>query len=74
MLYNVVQRKKATPGSLDNWGWREFKALPVALFDWLASVFTLVEEDWVWADGMLDAFFAMIPKADGDSTLLGQGP
>ena len=27
-----------------------------------------------WPDGLLDAFFAMIPKADGDATSLGQRP
>ena len=65
MLYDAVQRKKPTAGSLDNWGWREFEALPVAWLDRLASILTLVEEDGVWPDGMLDAYFAMIPKTDG---------
>ena len=37
MLYGAVQRKKPTASSLVNWGWREFKALPVAWFDRLAS-------------------------------------
>ena len=37
MLYDAVQRKKPTAGSLESWGWREFKALPVAWFDRLAS-------------------------------------
>ena len=53
---------------------REFKALPVAWFEKLASIFTLVEEEGVWPDGLLDACIAMIPKADGDSTPLGQRP
>ena len=74
MLRDVVLGKKPTAGSLDGWGWREFKALPVAWFDKLASIFTLVEEDGVWPDGLLDAYIAMIPKADGDSTPLGQRP
>ena len=74
MLYDVVQAKKPTAGSLDGWGWREFKALPVAWFDRLASIFTLAEEEGVWPDGLLDAYIAMIPKADGDSTPLGQRP
>ena len=69
MLYEVVQKKKPTAGSLDGWGWREFKALPVAWFDRLASILTLEEEDGVWPDGMLDAYNATIPKTDGDSTL-----
>ena len=74
MLHEVVQRKSPTAGSLDGWGWRELKALPIALFDKLASLFSLVEEEGVWPDGLLDAFFAMIPKSDGDSTPLGQRP
>ena len=74
MLFDVVQAKQPTAGSLDGWGWREFKALPVAWFDRLASIFTLVEEEGAWPDGLLDAYIAMIPKADGDSTPLGQRP
>ena len=30
MLSDVVQRKGATAGSLDGWGWRELKALPLS--------------------------------------------
>ena len=29
VLADVVQRKSATAGSLDGWGWRELKVLPV---------------------------------------------
>ena len=50
------------------------QGLPVAWFDRLASIFTLVEGEGVWPDGLLDAYIAMIPKTDGDSTLLGQRP
>ena len=32
----------------------------------------LVETSGVWPQGLLDPFVAMIPKADGDSTPLGQ--
>ena len=39
MLVGVVHRKGATAGSLDGWGWREFKALPVSWFDGLARNF-----------------------------------
>ena len=74
MLYEVVRSKKPSAGSLDGWGWRNFKALPVAWFDKLASIFTLIEEEGVWSDGLLDAYIAMIPKADGDSTPLGSRP
>ena len=31
-----------------------------------------VELDGEWPDGLLDAYIAMIPKADGDATPLGQ--
>ena len=45
MLYGAVQSKKPSSGSLDGWGWMEFKALPLAWFDRLASIFSLVEEE-----------------------------
>ena len=47
MLYEAVQRKKPTAGSLGGWGWREFNATPVAWFDRLAAILTLVEEEEV---------------------------
>ena len=50
-----VRRKGATAGSLDGWGWRELKVLPVSWFDELARILTLVEDTGVWPDG-LDAF------------------
>ena len=34
----------------------------------------LVEATGTWPQGLLDAYIAMIPKADGDSTPLGQRP
>ena len=34
----------------------------------------LVETTGTWPKGLLDAFIAMIPKADGDSIPLGQRP
>ena len=33
-----------------------------------------VEELGVWPEGLLDAFFALIPKAGDHATPLGQGP
>ena len=74
MLYDVVHRKSATAGSLDGWGWKEFKVLPVSWFDQLARILTLVEDNGIWPDGLLDAYIAMIPKTDGDATPLGQRP
>ena len=40
MLADVVQRKNATAGSLDGWGWRELKVLPVSWYDELARILT----------------------------------
>ena len=51
---------------MDGWVWREF-FIPT-------SGFGLVESDGVWADGILDAYIAMIPKVDGDATPLEQKP
>ena len=44
MLADVVLRKSATAGSLDGWGWRELKVLPVAWYDELARILTMVED------------------------------
>ena len=74
MLCDVVHRKGATAGSLDGWGWRELKVLPVSWFDEQAHILTLVEDTGVWPDGLLDAYIAMIPKTDGDASPLGQRP
>ena len=74
MLADVVQSKGATAGSLDGWGWRELKVLPVSWYDGLARILTTVEDTGVWPDGLLDAYIAMIPKTDGDATPLGQRP
>ena len=73
MLADVVQRKGATAGSLDGWGWRELKVLPVSWYDELARILSKVEDTGVWPDGLLDAFIAMIPKTDGDATPLVKG-
>ena len=40
----------------------------------LAILLELVESTGTWPQGLLDAYIAMIPKADGDSTPLGQRP
>ena len=73
VLADVVQRKGVTAGSLDGWGWRELKVLPVSWYDGLARILTKVEDTGVWPDGLLDAYSAMIPKADGDATPLARG-
>ena len=74
MLADVVLLKSATAGSLDGWGWRELKVLPVSWFDELTRILNLVEDTGVWPDGLLVAYIAMIPKSDGDATPLGQRP
>ena len=74
MLADVVRRNGATAGSLDGWGWRELKVLLVDWFDGLARILAKVEDIGVWPEGLLDAQFAMMPKADGDATPLGQRP
>ena len=70
----ILERKVATACSLEEWGWRELKVLPVAWFDELARILTKVEDVGVWPDGLLDAHIAMIPKIDGDATPQGQRP
>ena len=74
MLAEVVRRKGATAGSLDGWGWRELKVLPVPWFDGLALVLRQVVTVGQWPQGLLDACIALIPKTDGDATPLGQRP
>ena len=56
VLADVVQRKGATAGSLDGWGWRELKVLPVSWFDELARILAKVEDVGVWPDGLLLVF------------------
>ena len=73
-LQEVVRAKKSTAGGLDAWTWNETKALPLPWFSCLAILLELVETNGVWPQGLLDAYVAMIPKADGDATPLGQRP
>ena len=70
VLADVVRCKGATAGSLDGWGWRELKVLPVSWYDELAHILSNFEDIGVWLDGLLDACIAMIPKTDGDATPL----
>ena len=64
--------KKSTAGGLDSWAWNAIRALPLPWFSGLAILFNLVETTGNWPQGLLDACIAMIPKADVDSTPLGQ--
>ena len=52
----------------------ELKALSVPWYDGLAAILRLTEETGVWPEGLLDAYMVMIPKAEGNSTPLGQRP
>ena len=73
-LQEVARAKKSTAGGLDGWAWNESKALPLPWFSGLAILLDLVETTGTWPQGLLDAYIAMIPKADGDSTPSGQRP
>ena len=69
-LQEVARAKKSTAGGLDGWAWNEPEAPPLPWFSGLAILLQLVETTGVWPQGLLDAYTAMIPKADGDSTPL----
>ena len=71
-LQEVARVKKSTAGGLDGWAWNEIKALTLPWFSGLVVLLELVESTGSWPQGLLDAHIAMIPKADGDSTPLGQ--
>ena len=71
-LQEVARAKKSTAGCLDGWAWNEIKALPLPWFSGLAILLDLVETTGTWPQGLLDAYIAIIPKADGDSTPQGQ--
>ena len=73
-LQEVARAKKATAGGLDGWALNEIKALPLPWFSGLAILLELVETTGTWPQGLLDAYIAMIPKTDGDSTPLDQRP
>ena len=62
MLADVVQRKSATAGSLDGWGWRELEVLLVSWYDELARILSKVEDLGVWPDGLLDAYICHDPQ------------
>ena len=55
-------------------GGSEIGALPLSWFSGLAILLNLVESAGCWPHGLLDAHIAMIPKAVGDSSPLGQRP
>ena len=73
-LYEGAMAKKSTAAGLDGWAWNEIKALSLSWFVGLALVLRQVEAAGHWPQGLLDAYIAMISKAEGDSTPLGQRP
>ena len=73
-LYEAAMAKKSTAGGLDGWAWNEIKALSLSWFVVLALVLRQIETTGQWPQGLRDAYIAMIPKAEGDSTPLGQRP
>ena len=73
-LQEVARAEKSAAGGLDGCAWNEIKALPLSWFSGLAILLNLVETSGTWPQGLLDASIAVIPKADGDSTPLGQRP
>ena len=73
-LYEVAMAKKSTAAGLDGWAWNEIKALSPSWFVGLALVLRQVEAAAQWPQNLLDTYIAKIPKAEGDSTPLGQRP
>ena len=67
-LYEAALAKKSTAAGLDGWAWNEIKALSLSWFVGLPLVLRQVEAAGQWPKGLLDAYIAMIPKAEGDST------
>ena len=58
-------------------GWMAGLGMRLRLLSWfvgLALVLRQIETAGQWPQGLLDAYIAMIPKAEGDSTPLGQRP
>ena len=66
-LQEVAKATQSTAGGLDGWAWNELKAPSLPWFSGLAILLELVETSGVWPQSLLDAYVAMIPKADGDS-------
>ena len=66
-LADVVRRKGRTAGSLDGWGLEGDEGS-----SGLRVFFPRLRGLGFWPDVLLDAKIAIIPKADGDATPLGQ--
>ena len=70
-LYEMATAKQASAGALYDWAWNEANALPPSWFSGLAILLGMVESSG-GRKGLLDAYIAIIPKADGGSTPSGQ--
>ena len=73
-LLEVGRAKRSAAGGWDGWAWNEVKAMALAWFSGLAILLNMVESIGNWPQGLLDAYIAIILKAEGDSTPLGQRP
>ena len=67
-LLEVARAERSTAGGLGGWAWNEVKALSLPWFSGLAILLNMVELTGDWPQGLLEAYVAMILKADGDST------
>ncbi len=73
-LDEAAMAKKSTAAGLDGKAWNAINALSLSWFVGLALVLRQVETVGQWPQGLLDAYIVMIPKAEGDSTPIGQRP
>ena len=71
-LHEAAMLKKFTAGGLEGWAWNEIEALSLSWVVGLAQVLRQMESAKQWRQCLLDASIAIIPKAEGDSTPLGQ--
>ena len=70
---DTARAEKSTAGGLDDWAWNEIKALPLPWFSGLAILSEHGRVNWGYGHRAgLILFFAMILKADGDFSPLGQ--
>ena len=73
-LHEAAVMKKSTAGGLDGWAWTEVTALSLSWFVGPALVLRQIESLGPWPQGLLDAYIAIIPKAEVDATPLGHRP
>ena len=65
VFWDVVRRiPRAKTQGLDGWSPDDLEALPREAFDDLADVFTQVEAEGKWPEGLSGAIVALLPKKD----------